>query len=135
MPHRLQDRSFEQKCFGEQVSVSDGFRTRFRESNGEELPLVIPLVQGLADGQALVTLKPDQRDVEGPRQRLGCRGFADSWFALKKQRSAEDDREVERGREAFVDEVVELVEALLYLGSVAKRGGYEGTSIDASSAS
>ena len=135
MTHRVPDWPFEQERFGEKVGVGDGRCTRLCESNGEQLPLVVPLVKCLADRQPLVTLKPDERDVEGSRQRLGCGGLADPRLTLEEQWSAKSDREVERGGQAFVDQVIHLVEAALYLGGIMECGDYEDTPFDASNAS
>src|SRR5665213_3110740 len=54
--HRLQDWPFKQECLGEQIGVRDGFCARLRESNREQLPLVVPLVQRFADCEPFVTL-------------------------------------------------------------------------------
>jgi hypothetical protein len=89
----------------------------------------------LADGQSFITLQPDERDVEGSREGFGGRGLTDSWFALQKQWSAECDREIQRGGQAVVDEVVQLVEPFLDLRGIAQRVDYGDTSIAVSAAS
>ena len=82
------------------------------EPDGEQLALVVPLVQRLGRGQPLVALQPDQRRPERAGERLGRGGLADPGLALEQQRPAELERQVQRGGQAVVDQVVDRVEPL-----------------------
>ena len=90
---------------------------------GEQLPLIVPFVQRLVDGEPLVALQPDQRRIERARQRLGRRGLAHAGLTLQQQRLPEGQGEVQSHRHAVVDEVAGLVELLAQrqriLGKVA----------------
>jgi hypothetical protein len=49
---------------------------RLGQPDREELARVVPLVEGLGGGQALVALQPDQRRVQDGGERLGRLGLA-----------------------------------------------------------
>ena len=73
----------------------------------QQLALVVPLVERLAGGQALVALQPDQRRAQRRRQRLGRRGLADPGLALQQQRLPRRQRQEQRRRQPVVDQVVD----------------------------
>ena len=56
-----QDGPLQEELLGEQVGVGDGLGRRLGEPDRQQLALIVPLVQRLADGDALVALQPDQR--------------------------------------------------------------------------
>ena len=114
------------------IASSSGRRIRKRRSNSsdsstvallrgpdvEQLPRVVPLVDGLAEIEPLVALEPDQARIERRGERLGGLGLPDARFALEQQRPLEPQRQEEGGREPAVGEVrgagerrLELVDA------------------------
>ena len=107
-----QDRPLVQELLGEQVGLGQPVVAGLREADGEQLPLVVPLVQRLGRGEALVALEPDERRPERAGQRLRGRGLADPGLALEQQRTPSASGQVERGRRALVDQVADRVEAL-----------------------
>jgi hypothetical protein len=78
----------------------------------QELPLVVPLVQGFAGGQALVALQADERRVQGLGQCLGRGRLADTGLALQQQRLAEAQGQEDGHGQAVVGQVVDGVQAL-----------------------
>ena len=79
---------------------------RLGHADLEHLARVVPLVDRRADVQALVALQADQAAVQGLGQNLADLGLADAGLALEEQGPAELEREVERGRERPVGDVV-----------------------------
>ena len=92
--------------------------TGFSEPDRQKLPLVVPLVQRLADRQALITLQPDEFRTKSGRQRLGCCGLADSRLPFQQQRAPENQCEEHRSGHALVNEVADLIQAALDVGYV-----------------
>ena len=121
MADRLQDRAFLKELLGEQVRVPQRIVAGFRELDGEQLPLVVPFVERLGDGEALVALQPDQPGVQSSCEGFGGGGLAHAGLTFEQQRLAQRDGEVQRGGEALVDDVVDLVETPLQVGGVARR--------------
>ena len=83
---------------------------RLGQPDGEQLTLVVPVVERLARGQALVALQPHQRRVQGLGEDLRGGRLADPGLALEQQRQPEPERQEDRRRHPFVGEVVVLVE-------------------------
>ena len=122
MAHRPQNRPFLEELLGEQVGVGELVPVGLRESDRQQLALVVPLVDGFAGGEPLVALQPDQRGVEDQRERLGSGGLADSRLALQQQRLAEREGKVQRRGHAIVDEVTHPVEPRPHVGGVPEAG-------------
>ena len=93
-----QDRPLVQELLGEQVGLGQPVVAGLREADGEDLALVVPLVERLGRGEALVALEPDERRAERAGHRVRRRGLADPGLTLEEERTAERQREVERGR-------------------------------------
>ena len=66
MVQRGQQRPGQQVVGAEQVRVAERLAAGLGQPDREQLARVVPLVQGLGRGQALVALQPDQRRVERP---------------------------------------------------------------------
>ena len=100
---RLEQRPPDQELAAEELRLVD--RSLLRGADVQQLPRVVPLVDGVRDVEALVALEPDQPGAERRRDRLRRLGLADARLALEQQRLLERQREVERGREPAVREV------------------------------
>ena len=72
----------------------------------DHLARVVPFVGGLGDVQAFIALQPHQPPAEGAGQHLGDLGFADTGFALKKQRSAHAQRQKHRSGQTALGDIV-----------------------------
>ena len=68
----------------------------FEQSNLENLPRVVPLVDGVADVEALVALQANQLRAERGGEDLGHLGLADARLAFEKQRPLQAQREIGR---------------------------------------
>ena len=110
---RLEQRPPDEELRPEQLLL--GHRAFLRRADVEQLPGVVPLVDGVRDVEALVALEPDQPRAEAARQRLRRLGLPHARLALEQQRLLEREREVERGREAAVREVARVPEAAFEL--------------------
>ena len=109
---------FEQGAFEQKVPLENmifPFRRGqvfiFRNFYGEQLPLVIPFVDGGLGVEAFVTLKPDQRTIENLRQAFADLGFADTGIAFQQQRSLQPVHQGQRRGELRVGDVSDLGEA------------------------
>ena len=71
-------------------SIASAFSPRLRALDGEELALVVPLVERGVLVQALVALQADQLGAAHRGQRLGDLGLADAGLAFEQQRAPED---------------------------------------------
>ena len=76
----------------------------------QELPRVVPLVQGLARVDSLVALQSDQVRPEDGGERLGRLRLSDSGFTLEQQRTVHLEREVHPDRQAVIAQVVRFSE-------------------------
>ena len=93
------------------------------EPDGQQLPLVVPVVERLARGQSLVALEPHQRGVERLRQHLRGRRLADARLTLEQQRQPQLEGEEDGGRQTLVGEVPVLVEPPAYVVGGRQLGG------------
>ncbi len=72
----------------------------------EQLPRVVPLVDRLAEVEALVALEADERRQERPAQDLGDLGLAHPRLALEEQRLLHPEGQEKAGRQPGVGDVV-----------------------------
>jgi len=82
----------------------------------EQLPGMVPLVDGGGDVDALVALQAQELTAGPPSEDLGELGLADARLALEEQRPVEPEREEDRGGEALVGQVSVLAECSLDVG-------------------
>ena len=85
----------------------------------EQLPGVVPLVQGVTDVESLVTLEANQIGAERGGRSRRQRGLANPGFALEKERPPQAECQKDRHRETAVRDVVLVGEALLEIGDRA----------------
>jgi hypothetical protein len=71
----------------------------------QELLGVVPLVDGLADVEALVALEAQELAARPRREDLRDLGLADPRLALQEQRPVQGEREEDDGRELVVGEI------------------------------
>ena len=105
-----QDRTLDEELLAEEVRLRDPLVLRLGHPDGEQLTLVVPVVERLARSQALVALEPHERRVQGLGEGLRGGRLADPGLTLEQQREAEPERQEDRRRHPFVGEVVVLVE-------------------------
>ena len=75
--------------------------------DGEQLPLVVPLIERRVLVEALVTLKADKFRPMQRRERLGDLRLADARFAFQEQRPLEKIHHPQRGREIAVGDITD----------------------------
>ena len=80
--------------------------------DGEQLALVVPLVERGVLVETLVALQPDQLGRVDRGERLGDLGLADAGLALEQQRPLEEIHQPQRGRQIAVGDVADLGKAL-----------------------
>ena len=73
--------------------------------DGEQLPLIVPLVERGVLVEPLVALQADQLGAVHGGERLGDLGLADAGFALEQQRPLEEIHQPERGRQIPVGDI------------------------------
>ena len=64
VPDRLQQRPIEQEFGREEIGTGDVAVGSLGEADGEHLARIVPLVERLGGGDALVALEPDQRRAQ-----------------------------------------------------------------------
>ena len=79
------------------------------EPDVQQLLRVVPLVERRGGVEPLVALQADQVGVEHPRQHLGDLGLADARVALDQERLLERHRQVHRGRDGGIGDVLGLL--------------------------
>jgi hypothetical protein len=79
----------------------------------EQLARVVPLVDGVRDVEALVALETDQARAEDGGERLRGLGLPDAGLSLEEDGLLERQREVERGRQPPIGQVVRVAQAAL----------------------
>ena len=84
----------------------------FRQTNGDHLRAVIPLIDRGRNVEPLVALQPDQLAAQRLAQHLGDFGLAGARFALDEQRPAHLEREIEHRRQRTVGDVAGLGQQL-----------------------
>ena len=80
--------------------------------DGEQLALIVPLVERGVLVEALVALQADQLGLVHGGERLGDLGLADAGLALEQQRPLEEIHQPERGREIAVGDIADGGEAV-----------------------
>ena len=73
--------------------------------DGEQLALIVPLVERGVLVEALVALQADQLGAVHGGERLGDLGLADAGLAFEQQRPLEEFHQPQRGREVAVGDV------------------------------
>ena len=104
---RGEQRPRQQVIAGEQVLVLDVLTGRLGQPDGQQLTRVVPLVQRLGGGDALVALQPDQRGVDRRGQGLGRLGLAHPGLALEQDRLPHPDGQEQRGAELVAGQVAD----------------------------
>ena len=94
---------------------------RLGEPDGQQLTLIVPVVERLTGRQPLVALQTHQRCIQHRRKGFRRRGLTDARLAFQQQRPAEGDRQIERGRGADVEQIVLRVEAPDHIVDIGKR--------------
>jgi hypothetical protein len=113
-----EQRPLDQKGIGEQLTLGRSWIQRvraFEQSNLEDLPRVVPLVDGVADVEALVALQADQLGVERGREDFRHFGLADPGLAFEEQRPLQAQREIGRDGEPSPGDVLLAGHGLLQL--------------------
>ena len=98
-------------------------RPRFGQPDGQQLPLVVPVVERLAGGQPLVALQPHQRRIQHGRERLRRGGLADAGLPFQQQWAAERHGEIQRRCGADVEQVVVCIEPPDHVVDIGRRDG------------
>src|SRR5205807_7835167 len=99
---RVQEGPAQQKATREQFAFVDAARGC---AEREQLPCVIPIVDGVMQVDALVTLKADEPRSGGRGERARDLGLADTGLALEQQRLLERDRQMHRECQRPVREI------------------------------
>ena len=117
---RFQQRALEEKGLAEDGGLARCQRALvgFLQPDLQQLALVVPLVEGGAGVEAVVTLKSDEVRCQDASHDLGDLGFADAGWAFDQEGRVEDAGEVNRRGDGRVGDVVKLSELALYPGSV-----------------
>ena len=92
-------------------------------ADGEQLAGIVPLVERLGGGDALVALQAHERGVDRRGQRLRRLRLPDAGLALQQHRLAQSDGAEQGGRQAEVGEVVDAVEGGAQLGNAVDEVG------------
>src|SRR5215212_6738511 len=126
MLQRLQERAADQELAVIEVAL-DAFSIFAAEGLGgadvEELAGVVPLVDGLVDVYALVTLEADERCLEDAGEDFGDLGLADPCLAFQKQWPSEFQGEEDRGGQPFVRQVIVLAQPHPQFPEMRNAGG------------
>ena len=80
--------------------------------DGEQLALIVPLVQRGVLVEALVALQADQFGAVHGGERLCDLGLADARLAFEQQRALEELHQPQRGRDVAVGDVADRGEAV-----------------------
>ncbi len=112
-PDGGEKRPLEQIVFRKDVLLDSlrVFARAFTRLDGEELALIVPLVERGVLVEALVALEPDQLGPVDFGERLGDLGLADARLAFDQQRPAEEIHQPQRGRKIAVGDIADLGEA------------------------
>ena len=84
----------------------------FARLDGEQLALVVPLVERRLLVEALVALQADELGAVHRGERLGHLGLADAGLAFEQQRTLEELHQPQRGRDVAVGDVADGGEAV-----------------------
>ena len=80
--------------------------------DGEELALIVPLVERRVLVETLVALQADQLGAVDGGERLGDLGLADAGLAFEQQRTLEEIHQPQRGRDVAVGDVADGGESI-----------------------
>src|SRR5262249_6956561 len=105
---RLEQRPADQELGPEELLLVH--RPFLCRADVEQLARVVPLVDRVRDVEPLVALQTDQARRQRARQRLTSLRLADAGLAFEQERLLEAQRQVERGRQTTVRQVVRLAE-------------------------
>ena len=83
------------------------FADAFAGLDGEELALIVPLVERRVLVEALVALQADQLGAVHGGERLANLGLADAGLALQQQRTLEEFHQPQRGGDVAVGDVAD----------------------------
>ena len=128
---RLQQRPLDQEAVGEDraLDLAAILLGRLGEADLDHLARVIPLVDGRGDVEPLVALQADQPAPERRRQHLGDLGLADPGLAFEEQRALQVQREMHRGGERTVRDIVGAAEQAQRVADGGGQGGHRGRHI------
>ena len=106
-PDRGEQRPLEQVALGEDVLLDrvGVLAGAFARLDGEQLALIVPLVERGVLVEALVALQADQLGAVHRGERLGDLGLADAGLAFEQQRALEELHQPQRGRDVAVGDV------------------------------
>ncbi len=79
----------------------------FARLDGEQLALIVPLVERGVLVEALVALQADQLGAVHGGERLGDLGLADAGLAFEQQRPLEKLHQPQRGRDVAIGDVAD----------------------------
>ena len=96
---RGQQRPGEQELLAEQVGLPKLLVGGLGQPDGKQLLGVVPLVQRLGRGDALVALQPHERGVQRRGERLGRLGLADARLTFQQDRLPHPHRKKQRRRQ------------------------------------
>ena len=85
----------------------------FENADRQHLAWIVPLIDGVANVQPLVALKPNELGVENGGEGLGDFGLSDTGFAFEQQRFGQPEGEVNRGCQALLRNVALRLQRLL----------------------
>lgn len=104
----LEQRPLEQELFRENV-LTCGFRGgafRFERANLQDLPRIVPFIDGRANVKSLLTLQAYECCVRKASENLGDFSLADPCFPFKEKRFPELKGDKNRGGETAIDDVL-----------------------------
>src|SRR4029453_2130102 len=99
-----------QELVAEQGVLGELGAARLGETDSEQLPRVVPLIQRLSDIYSLITLQPYEWGVQRAGKFFGGLSLADSRLALDQHRLAQSRCAKQRHDRAIVSEGVDTVE-------------------------
>ena len=109
--HAGQDRPVHQVGLGVQIGLGQTVSASFRQPDAQQLALIVPVVQRLGSGEALIALQPDQRCIQHCGKGFRGHGLADAGLALEQQGPIQLGGKIERRRRADVEQIPVLIEA------------------------
>ena len=93
-------------------SIASAFSPALARLDGEQLALIVPLVERGVLVEPLVALQADQLGAVHGGERLGDLGLADAGLAFEQQRPLEELHQPQRGRDVAVGDVADRGEAV-----------------------
>ena len=117
---RLKQRSLEQEALVVQLAAGrrlEKSASRFENPELQQLPRVVPLVDGMRDVESLVALESKEVGVERRCGGRGQRRLPDACLPFEKQRLAQPEGKEKRHSEPTVGHVVLGRKSLLEFGN------------------